>query len=149
MTFAQRLRQPVRHHLEVEEVPGPVRSSRTPVSCRLASALRLKVRSTNLNCLTPRSSRPSSHSSKASSGDLPHWDVQRRKAKLAGERAAARGFDVNDTVRDVLLVVKLVRQRELGELGQPRGDDLGGGPFPASSCRQTSANFKSASPVMT
>ena len=56
---------------------------------------------------------------------LPHRDVQRGQAELAGERAAARGLDVDDAVRHVLVIIEIVGQRQLGELGQLRGNDLG------------------------
>ncbi len=60
---------------------------------------------------------------------MPHGDVQGREAELARERAAARGLDVDDAVRDVLVVVEIVRQRQVGEFGQRGGNDLRGGAF--------------------
>ena len=68
-------------------------------------------------------------------GSLPHRDVERREAELARERAAARGLDIDDAVRHVLVVVEIVGQRELRELGQLGGDDLAGGPFPREQLR--------------
>ena len=117
--------------------------------------------------------------------DLPHGNVERREAKFAGERAAARRLDVNDAVREVVVGVKVVGQGDLRKVRQLGGDDFGQirtrSPRPSerspspiragesglfgvaflhpwgrrgegrvfSNARHTSANFKSASPVMT
>ena len=45
-------------------------------------------------------------------GNLPHGNVQRGQAKLAGKRAPARCLHVNDAMRDIVLGVKIVRQRQ-------------------------------------
>ena len=42
--------------------------------------------------------------------NLPHRNVERRQAELAGERAAARRLDINDAMRDVVISVKVVGQ---------------------------------------
>ena len=44
---------------------------------------------------------------------LAHRDVERGKAKLAGERAAARGLDVDDPVGDVPVIIEVVGQSQL------------------------------------
>ena len=46
-------------------------------------------------------------------GNLPHRNVERRQAKLARERTAARRLDVDDAVRDVVVGVEVVRQDDL------------------------------------
>src|SRR5882672_2447579 len=51
---------------------------------------------------------------------LPDWNVEGRKAELAGERAASRCLDINDPMGNVPLAIKLVRQSQLAELRQGR-----------------------------
>ena len=56
----------------------------------------------------------------------PSGLVQRRQTEFALERAAARGFDVDQPVGDVLVGIKPIRQRELIQRGSRGGDDLFG-----------------------
>src|SRR6185295_8710189 len=51
-------------------------------------------------------------------GDLPHRDVQRRQAELAREWATARRLNVDDAMRDVLVRIKIVRQRDFFQVRQ-------------------------------
>src|SRR5687767_14023642 len=55
---------------------------------------------------------------------LAHGNVERRQTKFAGERTTTRRFDVNDAMRDVLVVVQIVGQHKLRELRQLRGNDF-------------------------
>ena len=55
---------------------------------------------------------------------LPHGNVQRRQAELAGERTAARRFDVNDAMREVRFRVKIVGQGEARKFRQLGQDDF-------------------------
>src|ERR1019366_289991 len=55
---------------------------------------------------------------------LPHRNVERRQAELAGERTAARRLDIDDAMRNVGVRVKIIRQGESGKLRQVGGDYL-------------------------
>ena len=57
--------------------------------------------------------------------DLPHRDAERRQAKFARERTAARRLDVDDAMRDVVVGVEVVRQDDLGKVRRFGGDDFG------------------------
>ena len=59
--------------------------------------------------------------------NLPDGNVERRQAELARERTAARGLDVNDAMRDVVVGVKIVGQGDLGKFRQFGGNDFGAG----------------------
>jgi hypothetical protein len=69
---------------------------------------------------------------------LANRNIERRKAKLASERAATRRLDVDDAVSDVFVVVEFVRRRELRKVGQFGGDDFRGEFFPGE---QTAAHL--------
>ena len=58
--------------------------------------------------------------------ELSHRDVERRQTELAGERAPARGFDVEDTVGDVFVRVEVVGEREVGQRWDRCVDEGGG-----------------------
>jgi len=58
--------------------------------------------------------------------ELADGHVERGEAEFAGERAAARGFEVDDAMGEVVVVVKIVRELELGEVGDLGGDNFGG-----------------------
>ena len=45
----------------------------------------------------------------------PRGFIQRRQAELAFERAAARGFDINEAPRDVFVAVFAIGQRDVSE----------------------------------
>ena len=53
-----------------------------------------------------------------------HGQVERRQTKLAGEGTAARGFDVNHALGEILIRVKLVGRGELRERRKLGGDDV-------------------------
>src|ERR1017187_4140536 len=55
---------------------------------------------------------------------VAHRDVERRQAKLALKRAAARRFYINDALRDVGVRVQFIRQRQAIKIGQGSGNDF-------------------------
>src|SRR5579872_6149489 len=63
--------------------------------------------------------------------ELPHRNVERRQAKLAREGAAAGRFDVNDSMRHVLIIVQTVRRDELSQIGKIGGNYFSGRFFPS------------------
>ena len=56
--------------------------------------------------------------------ERPGGLVQRRQAELAFEGAAARGLDIDEAARDVLVRVFSVRQRDVGERRLQAGEHL-------------------------
>ena len=70
---------------------------------RLVLMFRLKVRSTNLNRRAPRACSGFELGEEGVERERPRGLVQRRQAELALERAAARGFDVEGAVGDVVV----------------------------------------------
>ena len=71
---------------------------------------------------------------KSGQGNLPHRNIERRQAKFAGERAAARCLDVNDAMREIVVGVKVVRQDDFGKVRHFGGNDFGKLRVHASAC---------------
>src|ERR1035441_5837816 len=124
--LAQSIRQPVRHHLEVEEEAGPVPFEQE-LQYRLAGVdIEVEGPIHKLELLHAAVQQPLQVLQQHGQRCLPHGNVERREAELAGEGAAARGFDVDNAVRDVLVVIEVIGQHQFRELGQRSGDDLRG-----------------------
>ena len=165
--FAQRFRQPVGNHLEMKEMAGPIALEEEFEDGLADGDVEVERAVNELELFHAAIEQPLQLLEQGGQGNLPHRDVERRQAEFAGERAAARRLDVDDAVRDVVVGVKVVGQGELGKVRQFGGNDFGQSdagligrlliPHPGraetrplrASTRHTSANFKSASPVMT
>ena len=59
-------------------------------------------------------------SEKSVERELTDRFVEGGETELTFVRTTARGFDVNDAMREVVVGVKIVRQRERGEVGKRR-----------------------------
>src|ERR1035441_7835714 len=136
--LAQRLRQPVGHHLEVKEEPGPVPFEQELQDGPASIDVQIECPIHELELLHTPVEQMLQVTEQRGQRRLAHRDVQRRKAELAREGAAARSLNINDTVRYVPVVIKIIGQHQLGKFGQPGGNDLRGWAFTAE---QLSADF--------
>ena len=67
-----------------------------------------------------------------------HGNFERRETEFAGEGAAARGFDIDDAVGDVSVIVEVVRKREVFENGEFGWNDFA---FRRSAIEESAADF--------
>ena len=150
MTSRNDSRQPVGHHLEMEEVAGPMAFEEELQDRPAGVDVEIERAVHELELPHAAVEQPLQFAEQRGQRRLPHGDVERRQAELAGERAAARGLDIDDAVRDVVVVVEIVGQRQLGELGQLGGNDLGklpsAAPLPFSPSESASLSRDPATP---
>src|SRR5258706_10265382 len=127
--FAQRLREPVGDHLEVEEqsrlIPFQEKLQQRPARAQV----QVEGAIDKFEMLHAAIEQPLQFRQQRRQGRLPHRNIERRKAEFAAKRTAARSFDVNHPMRYVAFVVELVRQHKLAELRQRRRNDLLSGLF--------------------
>ena len=123
--FAQGFRQPVGDHFKVEEMSGLIACEKK-IENGFADA-DVQVEGAVHKLELPHAAINQSLHLFEQDGqrNLAHGNVERRQAKLAGERTAARGFDVDDPMRNVVVGVEIVRQLDAGKVGQFGGNDFG------------------------
>ena len=122
--FAQDLREPVGNHFEMDEQTGPG-AFMEKLQNRFADVEVQVERAVNeLESLHAAAEQTLQSIEQRGQRKQTHGNVQGRQAKLAGERAAARGLHVNHTMRCVFVSVSIVRQNQLVQVGQLGGDDL-------------------------
>lgn len=80
---------------------------------------------------------------------LANGNLQRRETEFTRKRAATRRFDIDHPLGQILIRVIRVRQLQLIEAWQFRGDDLLSGGDACQVVGQTRGNVRSASPGMT
>ena len=145
----QRFGQAIGDHLEMEEqIRAVCRSRKNCKIARLVWMFRLNVRSTNLNCRTPRSSRVRHRREETTPAGIADRHVERRETELAAERAAARGLDVDDAMGHILVGVEVVRQPQIAEGPAHRRERrFRAAAVPRASACRAAGNSRSASPV--
>lgn len=124
--LAERLRQAVGDHLEVEEQAfGPAVAEEAEDG---AADLEVQVEGAvdELEVARPAIEQALHGVEEAVEGERPDGNLEGRQAELAGERTAAGGFDVEDPVGEVGVGVLVVRQCHLREVGQRGVEDVGG-----------------------
>ena len=125
--FTQRLGQPVRNHLEVEEQAVVMAIQKKLQDGFARRDVQVEGAVNKFELAHAAVEEFLQFGQEGGQRELPHRHVEGGEAKFAGERTAAGRFDINDAVGDILLVVQFVRQREVGRVGQWRRDDFFGG----------------------
>ena len=70
------------------------------------------------------------------------WHIKRGQAELAGEWTAARRLDIDHAMGDIVRIVKIVRQLQIGERWRLRVDQLHQRPFAAQQAATEIGEFE-------
>ena len=125
--FAQRLGQPVRDHFEVEKQAVAMAVQEKLQNGFAGGDVQVEGAIDKFELTHAAVEQFLQFGQQGGQGELPHRHVERGQAEFAGERAAARGFDINDAVGDIFVVVEFVGQRELGGSGNGAAMIFSGG----------------------
>ncbi len=123
--FAQRFGQAVGNHLEMEKMAGLIAREKEFENGSAGGDVEIERAVNELELFQAAIQKLLHLAEEFLQRHLPHWNVERRQAEFAGERAAARRLDVNDAMRDVVIGVKVVGQGELGKVRRLGGNDFG------------------------
>jgi hypothetical protein len=141
--FAQRVRQPIGDHFKVDEQTVAPALEEEFEDRAARREVQVEGPIDELELRRPARQQAIERGEEWLDRECAHRNVERRKTELAGERTAARGFDVKNAMRQVVVGIKLVRQGEPLKRRQVAAMIFGTS-APASNARQVSANCKSA-----